>query len=55
VGARLTLIVLQREIGSSTFAIAETLGRLTQSPLFGAAERERLEASRKRRGPSRRT
>src|SRR6267143_5042327 len=42
--ARLTLIVLQREIGSSTFAIAETLGRLTQSPLFGAAERERLEA-----------
>jgi len=42
--ARLTLIVLQREIGSSTFAVAETLGRLTQSPLFGAAERERLEA-----------
>ena len=41
--ARLTLIVLQREIGSSTFAVAETLGRLTQSPLFGAAERERLE------------
>src|SRR5437773_1195074 len=44
--ARLTLIVLQREIGSSTFAVAETLNRLTQSPLFGAAERERLEALR---------
>src|SRR5436189_162573 len=42
----LTLIVLQREIGSSTFAVAETLNRLTQSPLFGAAERERLEALR---------
>ena len=44
--ARLTLIVLQREIGSSTFAVAETLNRLTQSPLFGAAERERLEVLR---------
>src|SRR2546421_8686079 len=44
--ARLTLIVLQREIGSSTFAVAETLNRLTQSPLFGAAERERLEGLR---------
>src|SRR2546426_6443244 len=44
--ARLTLIVLQREIGSSTFAVAETLNRLTQSPLFGAAERGRLEALR---------
>ncbi|TLZ81541.1 MAG: DEAD/DEAH box helicase [Methanobacteriota archaeon] len=44
--ARLTLIVLQREIGSSTFAVAETLHRLTQSPLFGAAERGRLEALR---------
>jgi len=44
--ARLTLIVLQREIGSSTFAVAETLNRLTRSPLFGAAERERLEALR---------
>jgi len=41
--ARLTLIVLQREIGSSTFAVAETLGRLAQSPMFGMAERERLE------------
>src|SRR5438132_1133789 len=44
--ARLTLIVLQREIGSSTFAVADTLNRLTQSPLFGAAERGRLEALR---------
>src|SRR5438445_1946582 len=44
--ARLTLIVLQREIGSSTFAVAETLNRLTQSPLFGSAERGRLEALR---------
>ncbi|HEY6146079.1 MAG TPA: helicase-related protein, partial [Thermoanaerobaculia bacterium] len=42
--ARLTLIVLQREIGSSTFAVAETLGRLSLSPLFGLEERERLEA-----------
>lgn len=42
--ARLTLIVLQREIGSSTFAVSETLGRLTQSPLFGWDARERLEA-----------
>jgi len=42
--ARLTLIVLQREIGSSTFAVAETLGRLSTSPLFGLEERERLEA-----------
>src|SRR5438552_6732486 len=41
--ARLTLIVLQREIGSSTFAVAETLRRLAQSPLFRAVERERLE------------
>jgi SNF2 family DNA or RNA helicase len=44
--ARLTLIVLQREIGSSTFAVAETLDRLTFSPLFGPAERERLETLR---------
>src|SRR2546421_4597720 len=44
--ARLTLIVLQREIGSSTFAVAETLNRLTRSPLFGAAECERLEVLR---------
>ncbi len=44
--ARLTLIVLQREIGSSTFAVAETLGRLAQSPMFGSEERERLEALR---------
>src|SRR2546428_778602 len=44
--ARLTLIVLQREIGSSTFAVAETLRRLAQSPLFRWDERERLEALR---------
>jgi SNF2 family DNA or RNA helicase len=44
--ARLTLIVLQREIGSSTFAVSGTLGRLTQSPLFGWEDRERLEALR---------
>src|SRR5437899_1188897 len=44
--ARLTLIVLQREIGSSTFAVAETLRRLTQSPLFRWDERERLEELR---------
>src|SRR5437879_9177978 len=42
--ARLTLVVLQREIGSSTFAVATTLGRLAQSPLFGAASRDRLGA-----------
>jgi len=44
--ARLTLIVLQREIGSSTFAVAETLRRLAQSPLFRMDERERLEELR---------
>src|SRR3989449_5047634 len=44
--ARLTLIVLQREIGRSTFAVAETLRRLTQSPLFRMDERERLEELR---------
>lgn len=42
--ARLTLIVLQREIGSSTFAVADTLGKLAQSPLFGIEERDRLAA-----------
>src|SRR2546427_11815229 len=42
--ARLTLIVLQRGIGSSTFAVATTLGRLAQSPLFEAPERDRLGA-----------
>src|SRR5207244_12412924 len=41
--ARLSLSVLQREIGSSTFAVAETLRRLAQSPLFRSDERERLE------------
>ncbi len=44
--ARLTLIVLQREIGSSTFAVAETLGRLARGPTFGAEDCERLEALR---------
>ncbi|MCI4371259.1 MAG: DEAD/DEAH box helicase, partial [Thermoplasmata archaeon] len=44
--ARLTLIVLQREIGSSTFAVAETLARLSESPVFGPLERERLEVLR---------
>src|SRR5213594_521103 len=44
--AQLTLIVLQREIGSSTFAVAETLRRLSQSPLFRMDERERLEELR---------
>lgn len=42
--AKLTLIVLQREIGSSTFAVAETLARMSRSPFFGLDERERLEA-----------
>ncbi len=40
--ARLTLIVLQREIGSSTFATAQTLAKLARSPLFGGEEQERL-------------
>jgi SNF2 family DNA or RNA helicase len=44
--ARLTLIVLQREIGSSTFAVAETLRRLAQSPLFRPDEQDRLEELR---------
>jgi len=42
--ARLTLIVLQREIGSSTFAAAQTLGHLRDSGLFGPGERDRLAA-----------
>jgi len=44
--ARLTLIVLQREIGSSTFAVAETLGRLARSPLFSEEEHAALELLR---------
>jgi SNF2 family DNA or RNA helicase len=40
--ARLTLIVLQREIGSSTFAVAATLGRLANSPLFTSEEQASL-------------
>jgi SNF2 family DNA or RNA helicase len=40
--ARLTLIVLQREIGSSTFATAQTLAKLEHSPLFGFEEQARL-------------
>ena len=42
--AKLTLMVLQREIGSSTFAVAETLARMARSPMFREGERERLEA-----------
>ncbi len=34
--------VLQREIGSSTFATAQTLAKLAHSPLFGGEEQERL-------------
>ncbi len=45
--ARLTLIVLQREIGSSTFATARTLAKLEHSPLFGWEESERLAALRR--------
>lgn len=44
--ARLTLIVLQREIGSSSFATAQTLGKMEHSPLFGFDEQERLGALR---------
>jgi len=40
--AKLTLIVLQREIGSSSFAAAQTLAKMRESPLFGREERERL-------------
>ena len=40
--ARLTLIVLQREIGSSTFAVAETLDRLSRSPFFDGQAQDRL-------------
>jgi len=43
---RLTLIVLQREIGSSTFAVAETLDRLARGPTFGSEDCERLERLR---------
>ena len=42
--ARLTLIVLQREIGSSTFAAAATLRKMAAGSLFGFEERERLAA-----------
>ena len=44
--ARLTLIVLQREIGSSTFAAAQTLAKMEHSPLFGDEAQERLAALR---------
>ncbi len=44
--ARLTLMVLQREIGSSTFATAQTLAKLEHSPLFGFDEQARLGALR---------
>jgi SNF2 family DNA or RNA helicase len=39
-------MVVQREIGSSTFAVAATLDRLAQSPLFGSEGRDRLEGLR---------
>jgi len=45
--ARLTLMVLQREIGSSTFATAQTLAKLEHSPLFGREEQDRLAALRR--------
>ena len=40
--AKLTLIVLQREIGSSTFAAARTLAKLQDSPMFSPDDRVRL-------------
>jgi SNF2 family DNA or RNA helicase len=40
--ARLILMVLQREIGSSTFAAARTLAKMERSPLFSIEEQERL-------------
>jgi SNF2 family DNA or RNA helicase len=40
--AKLTLIVLQREIGSSTFAAAHTLAKMRDGDGFGIDERERL-------------
>jgi len=42
--AKLTLIVLQREIGSSTFAAARTLAKLRDGDTFGLEDRERLAA-----------
>ena len=45
--ARLTLMVLQREIGSSTFATAQTLAKLEHSSLFGREEQDRLAALRR--------
>ncbi len=44
--ARLTLIVLQREIGSSTFATARTLAKLEHSPLFSFEAQARLASLR---------
>ena len=42
--AKLTLTVLQREIGSSSFAAARTLGKMALSPIFTHEECERLQA-----------
>src|SRR5438034_4289147 len=42
--APLTLVVLQREIGSSTFAAAETLRRSAHSPLVGPRALDQLHA-----------
>jgi SNF2 family DNA or RNA helicase len=42
--AKLTLTVLQREIGSSSFAAAHTLAKMAASPLFSSTEQGRLSA-----------
>jgi SNF2 family DNA or RNA helicase len=42
--AKLTLVVLQREIGSSTFAAAGTLAKMRDGDAFGPEERSRLAA-----------
>ena len=44
--ARLTLTVLQREIGSSSFAAVQTLEKMTAGPLFSDEEKDRLAALR---------
>ncbi len=42
--AKLTLVVLQREIGSSTFAAAGTLRKLSESAIYDEEERDTLRA-----------
>lgn len=44
--ARLTLSVLQREIGSSSFAAIQTLEKMSTSPLFSDGEKDRLASLR---------